>query len=240
MVTTTEINTLPMGQAIYDRLCRDLVRGVLRPDQKVTIRGLAAALGTSSTPVRDAVQRLLQDGALEQRTMRDVRVPVLTCAQYLEVSRIRSELEGLAAGEAAAQAGPRDIARLRRLIHRNEDAIAATQWNKAAQYNQEFHFALAEVAGMPVLHEVLTRLWLRMGPLIAGYYSRAEEDMVQKHHAIVAACERRDTAAATAAMRDDIADARGGITAYIKALRPPEKAPAKGRKESGEGRVSIA
>ena len=66
-----ELNRDPLGHAIYRRVGQDLIRGKLRPNQKITIRGLADALGTSSTPVRDAVQRLLQDNALEQR-MRDV------------------------------------------------------------------------------------------------------------------------------------------------------------------------
>ena len=86
-----EINQVSLGDAIYQRLSQDLVSGKLRPNEKVTIRGLAERLGTSSTPVRDAVQRLLRDEALEQRSMRDVRVPVPTKAQYLEIA-ISAEL----------------------------------------------------------------------------------------------------------------------------------------------------
>ena len=210
-----EIRTESLGSAIYDRISQDLVSGKLRPDQKVTIRGLAEALGTSSTPVRDAVQRLLQDNVLEQRTLRDVRVPVPTIEQYLEIAALRTELEGMAAAEAARIASAQDIAHLRRIIARNEEAIAATRWTRAAELNQKFHFALAEVAQMPILLETLTRLWLRMGPLIAGYYSRAEQDMVQRHHAVVAACEAREPEIARAQMRADIGEAKDGIAEYI-------------------------
>ncbi|MHC1551489.1 GntR family transcriptional regulator [Phyllobacterium sp. K27] len=213
-----EISKDSLGHVIYERVCQDLVRGKLHSNQKVTIRGLAETLGTSSTPVRDAIQRLLQDNALEQRSVRDVRVPVLTVRQYLEIASIRAELEGLAAAKAAEVAEGRDVARLQRIITRNEEAIAAGRWPLATELNQQFHFALAEIADMPVLLDVLHRLWLRMGPLIAGYYASSHEDMVQHHHAIVSACGRRDTESARAAMQADIQGAREGITTYITSL----------------------
>jgi DNA-binding GntR family transcriptional regulator len=210
-----QINRESLGDVIYDRVSQDLVRGKLRPNQRITIRGLAEELGTSSTPVRDAVQRLLQDEALVQRSVRDVRVPVPSAGQYLEIASIRRELEGLAAARAAEVATPRDIARLTRLAERNEEAIAAARWTQAAEFNQQFHFALAEIADMPVLLGVLSRLWLRMGPLLAGYYSLSAVDMMQQHHALIAACQRRDPRAARAAMCQDIDDSREGIVAYI-------------------------
>ncbi|WP_417728837.1 GntR family transcriptional regulator [Roseovarius sp.] len=213
-----EISKDSLGDAIYRQMCRDLVRGKLRPDQKVTIRSLAESLGTSSTPVRDAVQRLLRDNALEQRTVRDVRVPVLTIKQYLEISRIRAELEGLAAEQAAKRAQDKDVARLRRLVQRNEDAIASARWPQATESNQQFHFALAEIADMPVLLNMLDRIWLRMGPLLAGYYASTNQDMVEHHHIIIAACESHEPEKARAAMRADIETAREGITAYIATL----------------------
>jgi len=204
-----------LGDAIYHRVSQDLVRGKLRPDQRITIRGLAESLGTSSTPVRDAVQRLLQDDALVQRSVRDVRVPVPSAAQYLEIISIRRELEGLAAARAAAVAAPRDITRMIRLAERNEEAITAARWTQAAEFNQQFHFALAEIAQMPVLLGVLSRLWLRMGPLIAGYYSGAQVDLMHQHHALIAAFQTRDAQAARTAIYRDIDDSIEGIVAYI-------------------------
>ncbi|MEY8829587.1 GntR family transcriptional regulator [Sedimentitalea sp. XS_ASV28] len=216
----TEISRDSLGDAIYRRVCQDLVRGKLRPNQKITIRSLAETLGTSSTPVRDAVQRLLRDNALEQRTVRDVRVPMLSVEQYLEVSYIRAELESLAAAHTASLATQKDIARLERLVSRNVEAIDSERWALANELNQQFHFALAEISGMPMLVDVLGRLWLRMGPLLADYYSTGVRDMTKHHHEIVTACLNRDCDAARAAMRLDIETAREGIVGYINTLKP--------------------
>lgn len=213
-----EISRDSLGDAIYRQLRQDLMRGKLRPNQKVTIRGLAEGLGTSSTPVRDAVQRLLRDNALEQRSMRDVRVPVLSVEEYLEISRIRAELEGLAAERAAELALDKDVARLQKLVERNEEAIASERWPQANELNQKFHFALAEIARMPVLLSMLGQLWLRMGPLLSGYYATAKQDMIKRHQIIVAACAKGEPERARAAMRADIETAREGIVAHIKTL----------------------
>lgn len=216
------INHVSLGDAIYERVCQDLVGGKLRPNEKVTIRGLAAALGTSSTPVRDAVQRLLREEALVQRNVRDVRVPVLTLEKYLEIANIRSELESFAAGRAAEMVGPKDIIRLKRIVDRNVAAASAGRWPQAVQYNQQFHFALAEIANMPILLGILGGLWLRMGPLIAGYYGREKIALVQHHQAIIVACENHDPVVAAAEMRADISDSKEGIIRYIESFTKQE------------------
>lgn len=212
----SQINQSSLGDSIYTKVSQDLMLGKMRPDQKVTIRGLADELGTGTTPVRDAVQRLLRDGVLIQRSVRDVRVPVLSVAEYLEIIAIRCELEGLAASRAAELVDAKGITRLKRNVALNEAASDSGRWPKAIEYNQQFHFALAEIAGMPTLLDILSRLWLRMGPLIAGYYAQEKVEMVRYHYSIIAACEARDPAAAALAMRTDIESAREGLLRYIE------------------------
>lgn len=224
-----EISREPLGTTIYDRLAQALVSGRLRPDQKVTIRGLAEMLGTSSTPVRDAIQRMLQDQALEQRSPREVRVPVLMVDQYLEIARIRVELEGMAAQLAAEHAKSGDIARLKRIVSQTEAAMSDSRWIRAIEANQRFHFALASMADMPVLLSILQRLWLRMGPLLAGYYDKSQADLISHHHAMIEACETGDGPAARAAMRADIESPQKEITAYINSFLTNNRRPTRGR-----------
>lgn len=159
-----------LGEIVYGQLSDALIKGRFAPDARLTIRDLAQSLGTSVTPVRDAILRLIQDEALVQKSAREVRVPVMTLERYLEIRQIRMKLEGLAARETALKAEARDIERLRELVTRNEQAIAAADWPAALELNQTFHFALAEIAGMTVLRGILNRLWLQMGPMIAASY----------------------------------------------------------------------
>lgn len=197
-----------LGGAVYASLCDALIKGRFRPGDRLKIRDLAQRLQTSVTPVRDAILRLVQDEALVPRSARDVRVPELATATYLEIRDIRANLEGLAAGRAAAAAGPQQIAALEAILAGNETAIAARDFTRATELNQVFHFELAAIGGMPVLQGILRRLWLKMGPVIADAYEAGGRDMIEYHYRVVEALRRGDAPAATAAMRDDIL--RGG------------------------------
>ena len=88
-----------LGEVVYGQLSEALIRGRFAPGARLTIRDLAQSLGTSVTPVRDAILRLIQDEALVQKSAREVRVPVMTLERYLELRQIRVKLEGLGARE---------------------------------------------------------------------------------------------------------------------------------------------
>ncbi len=196
-----------LGETVYGRLAEALMKGRFAPDARLTIRELAQSLGTSVTPVRDAILRLIQDEALVQKSAREVRVPVMTPERYREIRLIRLKLEGLAARETALRAGADDIRRLGDLVARNEKAIARKDWAEALELNQTFHFALADIAGLPLLRGILHRLWLQMGPLIAEAYEPGGRVMIDHHHALLRAVEAHDAAAAERAIASDIGDA---------------------------------
>lgn len=215
-----------LGEVVYGQLSDALIKGRLAPDARLTIRDLAQSLGTSVTPVRDAILRLIQDEALVQKSARDVRVPMLTLERYKEIRQIRMNLEGLAARESALKAGPSDIARLSDLIDRNEKAIAAEDWTEALDLNQTFHFALAEIANMAVLRGILNRLWLQMGPLIAASYSHGGRVMIDQHYVVLAAIEAGDPDAAERAIANDISGAGSIIIDRLTAHEEKAKADA--------------
>ncbi|MFT4144166.1 MAG: GntR family transcriptional regulator, partial [Mobilitalea sp.] len=89
------------GQA-YARLCRDLKAGRFAPGEKLKLRDLAAEMGISPTPVREALARLISEQALEQVGHHSVRVPVMDEERFAEVRELRLVLEGRAAARAAA------------------------------------------------------------------------------------------------------------------------------------------
>jgi DNA-binding GntR family transcriptional regulator len=208
-----------LGESVYARLSEALVQGRFPPDHRFTIRELADSLGTSVTPVRDALLRLSQDGALEQRSPRDLRVPILSVARYEEITAIRIRLEGLAARECALQAGPEDVARLERVDRDKAAALAAGAWPEAIMANQQFHFALAEIGRMEVLRATLQRLWLQMGPLIAAYYQAGGGLRDDRHKDILAAVRAKDAEAAERAIALDITAAGRTIREQIARLQ---------------------
>ena len=95
-----------LRRQVYDSLREALTAGRFVPGQKLTFRFVAGALGVSLTPVREALRRLVAEGAFEMQPNRSVRVPLMTRAKILELRDIRMALEGLAAEKAADRARP--------------------------------------------------------------------------------------------------------------------------------------
>ncbi len=85
-----------LGHRTYAELSGLLMRGELSPGDKVSLRSLALRLGVSMQPVRQAVDRLVADEALEVLPNRAVRVPIMTAARLREITTVRLAIEGFA------------------------------------------------------------------------------------------------------------------------------------------------
>ncbi|WP_376988850.1 GntR family transcriptional regulator [Bosea sp. R86505] len=207
-----------LGERVTGELRALLVAGRLAPGEKLSLRRVAEALGVSMMPVREAVSRLAADGALEVLPGRAVRVPVLSLAQFRELTRLRLVVEGFAAEEAARQATPADIDRIEAFDAAFRQAASADPPDSAAAVaaNRDLHFALYEAAAMPSLIEMIERLWLKAGPILnldMRHEPRRLEggSAMQAHARLLEAVRRRDALAARAALEDDIAAAAAHI-----------------------------
>ena len=200
-----------LGERVTGELRELLISGRLAPGEKLSLRRVAEALGVSMMPVREAVNRLAADQALEVLPGRAVRVPVLTLTQFRELTRIRLVVEGFAVEEAAriASAGQIETVAQHEAAFRAAAKADPTDSAAAVAANRHLHFAVYEAAGMPSLIEMIGRLWLKAGPVL-NLDMRHEPSRldggsaVQAHAALVAALRRRDPAAARAALEEDI------------------------------------
>src|SRR5882757_8865796 len=140
-----------LGEQTYEVLSNALMKGQLHAGDPIRIAELAGQLGTSVTPVRDAVLRLVHDEALIMRNARDIRVVSISASEYIEIRDIRMELEALAAEQATQNAGPADIVRLEKLLKDNDKAIRRRDHASGTAANQAFHDELALIGRAPIL-----------------------------------------------------------------------------------------
>lgn len=210
-----------LGSSVYAALRQALITGQLKPDARLRIRELAAQMGTSVTPVRDAILQLAKEQALEMRTPKDIRVPVLNQEQYLEIRTLRLELEGLCAQRAAKHITPSILQELTVNIRGNIRAITEEDLTNALRLNSEFHLMMARSAQMPLLSNFVDRLWMRVGPLIAQAYRQLPQQKTIGHHQeLLVALRRQDSDAAETAIRADIEDCHQTLLAFISAKSP--------------------
>jgi DNA-binding GntR family transcriptional regulator len=190
---------------VYEELRRSLMQGVFQPGQRLSLRQLAAQLGTSIMPVRAATSKLVAEHALEHRPNRAIHVPEMTKAKFTEITYWRKEIEGKAARLAC---GAMDDATLRRLQKINEEIDRrqdAGDWKGVLASNYAFHFAIYEKAGSDILLSMIRNLWLLAGPSVSC--SLPSPKFVwdaEDHCACIEALTSGDGAAAERALRKDI------------------------------------
>jgi DNA-binding GntR family transcriptional regulator len=204
-----QIDVTTMQERVYQELRDALYQGRFLPGEVLTIRSLAAALGTSPMPVREAIQRLVTENALTQLPNRTIRVAALTQEKYDEWIRIRCEIEGYAAERAARHATPEFCSRLRAVNAEFRKAIEAEDASGMLEGNQHFHFAVYEAAQSEALLKIIGSLWLRFGPILAFVqHLPGSIEMFRRgiavHDRVISAIERRAPREARFALALDI------------------------------------
>lgn len=201
-----------MATKVYQDLREMIMSGQLQPGERLTLVGMAAALGTSVMPVREAVNKLAADAALEILPNKSVRVPVLTRSGFKELVVVRLVVEGLAVETAASRITAAQLVWLAELEQAfcREIALSEPDVNQIIQINKQFHFTAYAAAQMPVLSSLIEGLWLRIGPVLnldlRNSRSRRRSDLpsVTAHRALLAAMRAGDGAAARTALALDI------------------------------------
>jgi DNA-binding GntR family transcriptional regulator len=196
-----------LSARIYAQLRGALMDGQFEPGERLTISSLAEQFGTSITPVRETIFRLVSERALEMRAATAVHVPKLDPDRLREIQLIRVELEGAAAERAAKIITPQQLDELTR-IHESFLAAAAVDPAEASVRNRDFHFALLRVAQLPILEGIVENAWVLMGPFLRLFHVHIpKRDLAADqhlHHVVLEALRRHDAAAASKAIQDDI------------------------------------
>jgi DNA-binding GntR family transcriptional regulator len=190
---------------VYRALARGLMGGMFTPGEAVSLRTLAARLGTSAMPVREAVSRLIAARALVMLPNRSVIIPRMTRERFLELTRIRQKLEGMLAEMACVKASAGDIAELVRINEHLRQCLATDDLRGAMTGNMTFHFALYGFAGSEVTLPLVETLWLQAGPFVALSAKLPNMRWSLRHHGrLIAALRAGDHRAARRAIEDDI------------------------------------
>lgn len=204
-------------QLAYEALRERIAAGEVTPGEWLREAAVAASLGLSRTPVREALRLLAAEGVVELVHNRGARVVDWTPEDIDEAYRLRALIEGYGAGLAARRADPAGIAGLRMLQERYERALVAEGPGPTpAQCNDDFHAAVLEAAGsarLPLLMAVVSSAPL-VRRVLRDYSDDDRRRSIVAHRDIITAIENGDEALATSAMSSHI------LAARYSALRP--------------------
>jgi DNA-binding GntR family transcriptional regulator len=208
---------LPAHQVIYAQLRELILFGEIAPGEAVTIQGLCSRLGAGMTPVREAIRRLISEGALEFQGNRRVCVPHLTPARVAEIIFARQWLESHLALRAAERATPDDLQALTEIDRALDRAIDRGDLHAYLRQNYLFHAKIYQISDAPILSGMAERLWLRFGPSLRVMIGRlGTQNHPDKHRALMDCIRTGDAEGAARAMREDMLQGMEQIRAMLE------------------------
>lgn len=199
--------TGPVSQHVYRILRQLLITGGFRPGEGVSLRTLASRLGTSAMPVREAVNRLIAEQALQMLPNRQVIVPRMTRRKFFELTRVRQLLEGMVVGDACDNMTDVFLHQLEGDHKKMLAALKSAPIDEILTRNKDFHFTLYRVAQPEVLLPMIEGLWMQTGPFQALSLSRQKALWRgHRHTALLLALRKRDRRTVVSEIQGDIKD----------------------------------
>ena len=204
--TLSPATLVTQQDSIYATLRQWVTVGKFVPGERLKIRTIAQALGTSTMPVRAALLRLAAEGALTHSPNRGVAVPRLSRAEFDDVLQNRLLLEGEAAERGALRLNADDHEALRGYTNAMQQALQSGDAKTYLDVNELFHLRLYRAAGSPTLLQLIETVWLKVGPLSNQLFDSNDDAVVlnDAHEDLMAALGRKDASAARRAIERDL------------------------------------
>jgi len=222
----SRIPRVTFASMVGERIRSNIIEGVLPPGAQLNEVELADAFGVSRGPVREAMQRLIQEGLLRSEPHRGVFVPIMTPEDVDDIYLVREALETAAVRRITGTSRAASTYKaLDKIVRAMEAAEKADDWNTVASRDLDFHSTLVAAAESPRLGRMFTTVIsetrLCLGVLSAAYDARG--DLVEEHRRISDLIRDDDTEGAVAVLKQHFDD---GVVTLKRRLAARDGAPA--------------
>lgn len=201
-----------LASVIYDQIRRDIMTGVLKPEGKLRIEALKELYGAGSTPIREALNRLVTEGLVIQHDQRGFQVPPVSVEDLDDLTRARSMLYDVTLREAIANGDMAWEEQIVLAFHRltrtpeylDDERTLNPRWG---ELHREFHRALISACNSRWLLEYVDRLFDladRYRFLSMRSNAWTSQGVLEEHRAIMDAVIARDAERATRLMKEHI------------------------------------
>ena len=202
------LNMKPKGKTknllVYEKLRQGIIKGTLKPGQKLVMATLAKKFKTSETPIREAIRRLESDGYVTFTPHSGAMVTEINQQELSEVYVIRISLEALATRLAVPYISQDDLTWLRKKNDEMKAAVKNNRYEQLARLNKAFHLRIYEAAPFPRLFKMISDLWdaFERWPSVFTYIPERAESALKEHEQIIEALEAADVDRADDLMKE--------------------------------------
>ena len=196
-VTSNEY--LPLRDVVFNTLRRAILRGELKPGERLMEIQLANKLGVSRTPIREAIRKLELEGLVLMIPRKGAEVAEITEKNLRDVLEVRCALEELAVQLACERIDKRGIKELHTAADRFRDVLGSDDITQIAQADEAFHDVIFTATDNERLIQLLNNLREQMYRYRIEYLKKKEcyPQLLGEHEAIISAIERHDKEKAT-------------------------------------------
>jgi len=196
--------SLTKADAAYEEIRERILSCDLAPGSVIEQESLAAWLGSSTTPVREALRRLAAEQLVTLPAHSDARIASVSLEEFQELHTVRLGLEPLAAGIAATKLTPGDVSHLRDLLTAPENASDPVRDDRSGA----LHRAIYTASRNRTVIQILDSTWDRIGRyrVLLSRTGTAPSCRTRAHEVIIDALERHDSDEASRLVQKHLED----------------------------------
>ncbi|MEW5912218.1 MAG: GntR family transcriptional regulator [Thermodesulfobacteriota bacterium] len=189
-----------LGDLAYKVITEMIAENRFQPGARINVEKLRKELGVSRTPVWEAINKLEQEGLVQNIPNRGVYMVELTMQDTLYLYQVREVLEGLAARLASARIDQATLDRMGKNLAKQESVVQEMDLKAYTRLDNDFHAAVYEASGNPQLKETLEMIKNKMRPLAVRIQPILSQ--LYGHHLLLfEALQARDPLASEAAFK---------------------------------------
>ncbi|MEV4220919.1 GntR family transcriptional regulator [Nonomuraea sp. NPDC049725] len=213
-----------LRESVIEAIQELIVSGQLKPGQHLVESELAALLGVSRQPVREALQQLSGEGWVDLHPGQGAFVHVPTVEEADQLLAVRALLETESARLAAQHAGEEGVRRLRALCERGMAAVRSDDVDGAVATNSELHALVTALSGNKVLEELASQVARRVRWYHTPVARQRGMASWEEHRSLIDAIEAGDADRAASIMREHTGHTRASYMEQ-RENEPVEPAP---------------
>ncbi len=209
---------LPLRDVVFQTLREAILKGDLRPGERLMELQLAAKLGVSRTPIREAIRMLEQEGLAVTIPRKGAEVARMTEKNMEDVLQIREALDDLAVQVACDKMTEEQLKNLTLAAKNFENAIQTGNLSKIVAYDVEFHDIIYESTDNPKLVTLLNNLREQIYRYRVEYLKEKENYpmLIKEHKTILEALREKDKERVADAMRNHIRNQAEAVKNIIR------------------------
>ena len=209
---------LPLRDVVFNTLREAILKGDLKPGERLMELQLASKLGVSRTPIREAIRMLEQEGLAVTTPRKGAEVAKMTLKDMEDVLEIRDALDELAVRIACQKSSDEQLRQLEDMKELFEKSTQTGNVKKIAEADVTFHDVIYEATGNPKLVTLLNNLREQVYRYRVEYIKDPKNypTLIAEHEAILESLKNRDVKNAVEAMHVHVANQAEAVKTVIQ------------------------